>query len=77
MLIGLGSSCLSEVEFTAFSDGLSFDLGSCGEDALTTPEVDIGRRQIVQALVIAAVIVVLDEGRDSAFEIAGQIVVLE
>ena len=58
-------------------DGLLFDLTSHVEDALATSEVDIGRRQIVQALVIAAVIVVLDEGRDSAFEIAGQIVVLE
>src|ERR687897_634785 len=76
-LIGLGSSCFSEVEFTALCDGLSFDLASCIEDALAPPEVDIGRRQIVQALVIAAVIVVLDEVRDSALQIARQIVVLE
>jgi hypothetical protein len=40
---------LSEVEFTAFCDGLSFDLGSYVEDALTTPEVDTSRRQIVHA----------------------------
>ena len=65
------------MEFAACCDGLLFDLASHVENALTTSEVDIGRRQIVQALVIAAVIVVLDEGRDSAFEIAGQIVVLE
>jgi hypothetical protein len=42
------------------------DLASHGEDALAAPEVDIGRRQIVQALMIAAVIVVLDKGGDSA-----------
>jgi hypothetical protein len=58
----LGSGCFGEVESTAIGDGLLFDLASHGEDALATPEVDIGRRQIVQALVIAAVIVVLDKG---------------
>jgi hypothetical protein len=65
------------VESTAIGDGLSFDLASHGEDALTAPEVDIGRRQIVQALVIAAVIVVLDKGGDSALQVTRQIIVLE
>jgi hypothetical protein len=65
------------VESTAIGDGLLFDLASHGEDALATPEVDIGRRQIVQALVIAAVIVVLDKGGDSALQVTRQIIVLE
>jgi hypothetical protein len=59
---------LGEVKSAAFGDGLSFDLASHGEDALAAPEVDIGRRQIVQALVLAAVIVVLDKGCDSGAE---------
>jgi hypothetical protein len=41
----LGSGCFGEVEFTAIGDSLLFDLASHGEDALATPEVDIGRRQ--------------------------------
>jgi hypothetical protein len=48
-------------------DGLSFDPFTFQQDSLTAPEVDIGRRQIAQALVIALVIVVLDEGRDLVF----------
>ncbi len=38
--------------------------------------IDIGRRQTIQALVIALVIVVRDEGLDLGFEVARQIVVL-
>ncbi len=37
---------------------------------LAAPEVDIGRCQIIQALVIALVIVVRDEGLDLGFETA-------
>lgn len=40
-------------------------------------EVDIGRGEIVQALVVALVVVVLDEIRDLRLELAEQIVVLE
>ena len=69
----MGSGCFGEVESTAIGDGLSFDLASHGKDALAAPEVDIGRRQIVQDLVIAAVIVVLDKGGDSALQVTRQI----
>jgi len=44
---------------------------------LTAPEVDVGRGEIVDALVIAPVVVVRDECIDLSFEIAGQIIVLE
>jgi len=40
-------------------------------------EVDVGRGQIAQALVVAGVIVVLDEAVDGAFESAGQVIVLK
>ena len=40
-------------------------------------EVGVGGRHVVQALVVAPVIVVLDEGRDLAFEVSGQEVVLQ
>ena len=44
---------------------------------MAAPEVDVGRRQIVDALVVAQVIVVSDEGCDLSLELTGQIVVLE
>ena len=44
---------------------------------MTAPEVDVGRGEIVDALVIAPVVVVRDECIDLSFEIAGQIIVLE
>jgi hypothetical protein len=44
---------------------------------LAAPEVDVGGRQITDALVIASVVVVGDEGRDLRFEIARQVIVLE
>ena len=45
-------------------DGLSFDPFSFQQDGLAPPEVDVGRGQIVQALMIAVVVVVGDEGLD-------------
>ena len=46
----------------ATGDGLSFDPFSFDEDGLAPPEVDIGRGEIAQALVVAGMVVVLDEG---------------
>ena len=46
-------------------DALTF-----GEDRLGSAEVDVSRGQIVDALVIADMIVVFDEGGDLPFEIA-------
>ena len=42
-------------------DGLSFDPFALKQDGLAASEVDVGGREVLQALVIAAVIVVLDE----------------
>ena len=55
----------------------AFDPFSFQQDGLAASEVDVGRRQVAQALVVAPVIVVLDEALDLGFEIAGQVVVLE
>ncbi len=44
---------------------------------MAAPEVDIGRGEVAQALVVAVVIVVRDEGLDPGLEFAGQIVVLQ
>src|SRR6478736_810568 len=40
-------------------------------------EVDVSRREVVDAFMIADVIVVLDEGGDLPFEIARQVIVVE
>ena len=58
-------------------DGLSLDPLPFQQDGWTSPEVDIGRGQVAQALMISVVIVVLDEGLDLDFEMAGQIIVLQ
>ena len=47
------------------------------EDGLSASEVDVGRGKIVEALVIAGMVVVRHEGGDLAFEIAGKVVVLK
>ena len=58
-------------------DGLSFDPFSFKQDGLTAPEVNIGRGEIGDALMVSQVIVVGDEAADVGFEITRQIVVLE
>ncbi len=58
-------------------DGLPFDPFSLLQDGLTAPEVDVGWRKILQALVIATMVVVIDEGINLLHEIARQIVILE
>jgi len=53
----------------AAGDGLSFDLLPLDEDGLAAAEVDVSRREIAKALVVAGMIVVLDKGRDLTFQI--------
>ena len=52
-------------------DSCTFDAFSLGQDCFDPAEVDVGRGQIVDALMIADVVVVFDEGVDLPFEIAG------
>ena len=58
-------------------DGLPLDALALLQDGLPPAEVDVGWREVIQALVGAAVVVVRDEGRDLRLEFAGQVVVLE
>ena len=53
----------------ALSDGFSFDPFTFEQDCLAAPEVDVGRGEIVEALVVSAMIVMLDESRDLRFEV--------
>ena len=58
-------------------DCLALDPFAFEEDGLSAPGVDVSRGEIVEALVIARMVVVRHEGGDLAFEIAGQVVILE
>ena len=56
---------------------LSLDPLSSFDDGCCSTEVGIGRRHVVQALVITLVVVTLDERLDLLFEITGQEVVFQ
>jgi len=58
-------------------DGLPFDPFSLFQNILAAPEVDIGWGEVLQALVIAAVVVMIDKGIDLVPEITGQVVVFK
>jgi hypothetical protein len=47
------------------------------EDGVGPAEVDVGGCEVAEALVVAVVVVVLDEGGDRLLERPGQVVVLE
>ena len=53
------------------------DLVPFSDDGFVAPKIDVCRCDVVEALVVAFVVVVLDEGPDLAFEITGQIVVFQ
>ena len=65
------SGGLQPVLQAAVGDSLSLDPFSFCQDGWTASEVDVGRGEIVDALVVAAVVVVIDKGRDLGFEVAG------
>ena len=58
------------VQQAAILDCVSFDPISVEQDGLAASEVDVGRREVIQALMIAPVVVVNDEPSDAGFEIA-------
>ena len=61
----------------ALFDGVSFDPFAFDEDGLATSEVDVGRGEVVEALVVSAMIVMLDEVRDLGFEVFQKEVVFQ
>src|SRR5262245_53043732 len=69
-LCGLGVMLQASI-----GDGLAFDPFAFEQNGLAAFEVDVGWGEIAEALVVAAMVVVLDESRDLAFEIARQVVV--
>ena len=61
----------------AVGDGLSFDPFSFCQDDGPASEVDVGGSEIVDALVVARVVVIGDESLDLGLEIARQVVVFQ
>jgi len=55
----------------------SFDPFSLLQNGFVASEVDVGGRYVVQALMVALVVVVIDEGVDLGFEITRQEVIFE
>ena len=73
MILGSGVAALQ----APVLDGLSFDHIPLQQDGLAAPKVDIGGREVAQALMLAQVIIVFDKSTDPGFEVAGQIIVLQ
>jgi len=61
----------------SLGDGVSFDPFPLFDDGLSPPKVNVRGRQVLNALVVALVIVVIDEGIDLGFERTRQVVVLQ
>ena len=61
----------------AVHKGLALDPRPFTQDSLAAAEVDVGRGEVVEALVSPEMIVVLDEGSDPRLQLAGQVGVFE
>lgn len=61
----------------AVLDGLQFDAPPFGQDGFAASEVDVGRGEVADALVVAMVVVVTDEGGDGGFKFPFEEVVFE
>ena len=61
----------------ALSDCLFLDPFPFSQDGFVPAEVNVSRCDVAQALVVALVVIVIDEGLDLAFEIAWQVIVLQ
>ena len=53
----------------SFFECMFFDLSPSLDDGPVTAEMNVGRRQVAETFVIAAVIVALDEGADAGLEV--------
>ena len=52
----------------AVLDGLVFDAPPFNQDGFAATKVDAGRCQVADGLVVAVVVVVVDEGREGGFK---------
>ena len=61
----------------ALLDCLFLDPFPFSQDGFVAPKVDVGRCDVVQALMVSLVVAVFDKGPDQAFEVTGQKVVFQ
>ena len=61
----------------ALFDCVAFDPFAFEQDGLAAPKIDVGWGEIVEALVISAMVVVLDKGGDLSFEVLAEEVIFE
>ena len=61
----------------ALSDRQFLDLLPFSQNGFVPSKVDVGGCDVVQALVVALVVVVVDEGPDLLLEITGHVVILQ
>ena len=61
----------------SLSNGVSFDACTFEQDFLAPAEVDVCWRYVFQALVVAPMIVVIDEGCDLRLQITRQVIVFQ
>ena len=59
----------------ALLDGQFFDLPPSLDNGVVPTELDVGGSEVGEAFVVAAVVVVLDEGTNASLKVARQIVV--
>ena len=57
-------------------NGCALDLQALSQDCLSSAEVDISWSEIVDALMIALMVIIGREGVDSSFQFIGQVVVV-
>ena len=58
-------------------DGFAFDPFSLFDDGLCPAEVGVGGRDVFQAIVVALMVVMFDEGLDLCFQIAGEVIIFQ
>ena len=68
--------CLT-MQQAAFLNGLGFDLLSSFSDSVRSPQVDVSGGEVAEALMVAVMVVVIDEVPDGCFQGSRQVVVLE
>ena len=61
----------------AVLDGFQFDASPFGQNGFATAIIDIGRGEVADVLVVAVVVVVVDEGRDGGFKLPFEEVVFQ
>ena len=68
-------SCLALMVQAAVLDGQFFDPVLPFDDGGAAAEVGVGGRDVAETLVVAVVVIVIDESTDLAFEVSGQVIV--